>query len=191
MESQGCTMLDGDAILENKLRRMLYNHIISYPGVSFNTLKNIYELTESGLRYHLNYLEKNNKISSSLERGIKCYFPHPASVTIPKNSKSTFESHKLPAHQELILTTIMRYPGISQKELISKTGINRFKINREIRTLKSLNLVKNTKRQNTICYEYVPDVEMKFKIIKGFIIRYLKAEIDEETLLRLIKRLDG
>ena len=121
-------MQNGEPILENKFRRMLYNHIISYPGVSFNTLKNIYELTEGGLRYHLNYLEKNNKISSSLERGIKCYFPHPKSVTIPKNTKSTLESQKLPAHQELILTTIMRYPGISQKELINRTGINRFKL---------------------------------------------------------------
>ena len=170
---------------------MLFNHIISYPGVSFNTLKNIYELTESSLRYHLNYLEKNDKISSSLERGIKCYFPHPSSVTIPKNTRSSFESQTLLPHQELILTTIIRYPGISQKELIKSTGINRFKMNREIRTLKSLNLIKNTRRKKTICYEYVPDIEMKFRILKGFIVKYIKAEIDEETLLRLIKRLEG
>jgi len=182
-------MANGDAILDNKLRRMLYNHIISYPGVSFNTLKNIYELTESGLRYHLNYLEKNNKISSSLERGIKCYFPHPTSVMIPKHTKDTLESQKLPRNQELILTTIMRYPGITQKDLIKKTGTNRFKIHRDIRTLKSLNLIKNIRRGNTVCYEYIPDVEMKFKIIKGFILKLINNEIDEETFLRLIKRL--
>jgi predicted transcriptional regulator len=182
-------MQNGDATLENKFRRMLYNHIISYPGVSFNTLKNIYELTESGLRYHLNYLEKNNKISSSVERGIRCYFPHPTSVMIPKNAKNVLESQKLPPHQELILTTIMRYPGISQKELIKRTGIKQFKLSRDIRTLSRLNLIKNTKRQNTSCYEYIPNIEMKFQIIKGFIVKYIKAEIDEETLIRLIKRL--
>ena len=83
----------------------------------------------------------------------------------------------------------MRYPGINQKDLIKRTGINRFKINRELRTLKSLNLIKNTRVQNVTCYEYIPDVELKFKILKRFIVKYLKGDIDEETFYRLIKRL--
>ena len=178
----------GDEVLENKIRRMIFNLIVEYPGVSLNTIKNVFELTESGIRYHLNYLEKNNKISSSMERGIKCYYPHPSSVRIPKASKDILESQKLLPHQELILTTIMRYPGINQKDLINRTGINRFRINRDIRALKSLNLIKNTRNQNTICYEYIPDVEMRFKILKSFILKFLNNEIDEETFLRLIKR---
>jgi predicted transcriptional regulator len=182
-------MQSGDEVLENKIRRMIFNLIVEYPGVSFNVIKNIFELTESGIRYHLNYLEKNNKISSSMERGIKCYQPHPASVSIPISTKEVFGSHKLPPHQELILTTIMRYPGINQKDLIKRTGINRFKINRDIRSLKSLNLIKNTRQHNITCYEYIPDVELKFKILKGFMVKYLNSEIDEETFFRLIKRL--
>jgi predicted transcriptional regulator len=181
-------MHSGDEVLENKIRRMIFNLIVEYPGVSLNTVKNVFELTESGLRYHLNYLEKNNKISSSTERGVKCYYPHPTSVSIPKASKDSLESQKLPPHQELILTTIMRYPGINQKDLINRTKINRFRLNRDIRTLKSLNLIKNRRNQNTICYEYIPDVEMKFKILKSFILKFLNNEIDEETFLRLIKR---
>jgi predicted transcriptional regulator len=184
-------MQAGDEVLDNKIRRMILNLIIEYPGVSFNTIKNIFELTESGLRYHLNFLEKNNRVSSSIERGIKCYYPHPASVRFPKSTKGILGSHKLPPHQELILTTIMRYPGINQKDLIKRTGISRSKINRNLRTLQNLNLIKNTRHQNIVCYEYIPDVEMKFKILRGFITKYLKAEIDEDTLLRLIKRLEG
>jgi hypothetical protein len=33
----------GDEVLENKIRRMIFNHITKYSGVSFNTLKDIYE----------------------------------------------------------------------------------------------------------------------------------------------------
>lgn len=184
-------MEKADEVFENKIRRLIFNLIEHYPGVSFNTIKNIFELTESGVRYHLNYLEKNNKISSSTENGIKCYFPYPITVSIPKSANNILKSQKLPPHQELILTTIMRYPGINQKDLIKRTGINRFKITRDIRTLKNLNLIKNSKHKNMICYEYIPDVELKFKILKGFILRYLNNQIDEETFLGLIKRLGG
>ena len=137
-------MSNGDEILDNKIRRLIYNQILSYPGVSFNTLKNIYELTDNSLRYHLYYLERNNKISSSLEKGTRCYYPHPASVTIPQRKQSAIESYKLTPQQERILNVIMRYPGINQKGLVNRTGMNRFKINRNINTLKELNLIKNT-----------------------------------------------
>jgi hypothetical protein len=30
-------MAIGDSVLENKIRRIIYNHILKYPGVSFNT----------------------------------------------------------------------------------------------------------------------------------------------------------
>ena len=48
--------------LEHYLRKMIYNHIKEYPGVSFSTLKKVYDLNDSTLRYHLKYLERNEKI---------------------------------------------------------------------------------------------------------------------------------
>lgn len=179
----------GDDALENKIRRMIYNHIAKYPGVSFNTLKEIFELTDNSLRYHLYYLEKNNKISSGLEKGVRCYYPHPKSVTIPPRAPAPLESQRLTPQQERILNVIMHHPGINQKELVHRTGINRFKVMRNLNTLKNLNLIKNSKYQNIVCYEYVPDVEMKYKIMKKIMVKFLKNEIDEKTFLRLKRRL--
>jgi predicted transcriptional regulator len=175
-------MSKGDSVLQNKIRRMIYNLIATYPGVSFNNLKNIFELTDSNLRYHLNYLEKNNKISAGLEKEIRCYYPHPASVTI--------DSQKLTPLQERILNIIMKYPGINQKELINKSGSNRLKVIRNVNTLRKLDLVRNRKHQNNVYYYYVPDVEMKFTILKGLVFKFLKDEIDEETFLRLKRKLE-
>jgi predicted transcriptional regulator len=183
-------MPKGDEILENKLRRMIYNLIVECPGIGFNSIKTIFEATDDSLRYHLNYLEKNDKISSGVEGGIKCYFPHPASVTIPQNTQKVLESHKLSPQQERILSLIMRYPGINQKELIKRSGINRFKVARNIQTLKGLELIRNSRTKNNVCYEYVPDVELKYQIMKGFMKRFLNDEIDEETFLKLKKRLE-
>ena len=184
-------MSTGDEVLENKIRRLIYNHILKYPGVSFNTLKDIYELTDSSLRYHLYYLEKNNQIHSGTEKGIRCYYPHPASVTIPQRSQAPLGSRRLSPEQERILNVIIRYPGINQKEIVNRAGINRFKVMRNLQSLINLNLVKNRKFQNTVYYEYIPDVEMKYRILKGVMIKFLKNEIDEETFLKLKKRLEA
>jgi len=183
-------MAIGDSVLENKIRRIIFNHILKYPGVSFNTLKDIYELNDSSLRYHLYYLEKNNKISSGLESGNRCYYPHPASITVPPKSKPSLSSHELSPPQERILDIIMHYPGINQKELANRTGMNRFKVNRNLQTLKSMNLIKNTRIHNNVCYEYIPDVELKYRMMKGLMVKFLKDEIDEQTFLKLKRRLE-
>ena len=179
----------GDESLDNKTRRTIFNHIIKYPGVSFNTLKDIYELTDSSLRYHVYYLEKNDKISSGLEKGVRCYYPHPASVRTPPKPAAPVESQKLTPEQEQLLNIIIQFPGINQKELIKRSRINRFKVMRNINTLKSSDLIKNTRFQNTVCYEYIPDVEMKYKIMKGLMVKFLKDEIDEGTFIKLKRRL--
>lgn len=183
-------MANGDKILENKIRRMIFNLIVTYPGVSFNNIMKIFELTDSNLRYHLNYLEKNHKISSGFEGEIRCYYPHPSSVKMLHKNQEPIETHKLTSEQQRLLGIIKEYPGINQKVLVKKSGMNRITAIRNLNTLKSLNLINNKKFQNNVCYEYVPDAEMKFVILKGLILKFLRNEIDEKTFLRLKNKLD-
>jgi len=183
-------MSSGDKVLDNKTRRMIYNLIVNYPGVPFNKLMDIFELTDSNLRYHLNYLEKKGKISSGIDGGIKYYYPHPSAVKILNKPQDIIESRKLTQEQRHIVSIVKEHPGISQKELIKRSGIKHTTAIRNINTLKNLNLIKNYKSQKNVCYEYVPDVEMKFTIIKGLIIKFLRKEIDEETFLRLKRKIE-
>lgn len=183
-------MAKGEMALDNKLRNMIYNHITTYPGVSFSILKNIFGITEGALRYHLDYLERCDKISSGLQKGVRCYYPHQHMINVPKRSTEDLELHKLTSQQELVLTTIKHYPGITQKDLVSRTRLNRFQVSRGLGKLQSLNLVKSTQVGRNVCYEYVPDDELKFKIIKKLVIKLLRDEIDEQTFLRLKRRLN-
>lgn len=183
-------MVNEDKTLENKIRRMIHNLIVTYPGASFNNIRDIFELTDSNLRYHLNYLEKNGKISSGVENNIRCYYPHPSSVKVLMNIPETIETYKLTPQQERILNIIIQYPGINQKEIINKSGLNRLKVTRDLHTLKKLKKINNKKYQNNVYYEYVPDAEMKLTILKGLIIKFLQNDIDEETFLRLKKKLE-
>ena len=54
-------------IQNNENRKMIYNHIMAHPGVAFVVLRRVFDLNKSTLRYHLNYLEKNQKITFSME----------------------------------------------------------------------------------------------------------------------------
>jgi predicted transcriptional regulator len=179
----------GEEILDNKVRRMIFNHISEYPGVSYIKLKNIFELSDSSLRYHLHYLEKHQQVSSSPENGVRCYFPHPSYVSIPEPQEPR-TTYQLTPNQHRILNTIIRYPGINQKELTQRTGLNRFKVSRNVSALKDMNLIKNNRYQNIVCYEYNPNVETKYKIMKGLMIKFLKGEINEATFIKMKRRLD-
>ena len=99
------------------------------------------------------------------------------------------EAQRLTREQEHIVSIIKEHPRIGQKELIKRSGMKHATAIRNINALKNLNLIKNHKFAKNVCYEYVPDVEIKFTIIKGLIIKFLKKEIDEETFLRVKRRL--
>ena len=65
----------GGYALEHNTRKMIINHILAYPGVSFGTIKKVLNIPPGTLRYHLNYLESKKKIKSSLTGNNRCYYP--------------------------------------------------------------------------------------------------------------------
>ena len=186
----GLVMAKGELALENRLRKMIFNHIITYPGVSFQILKNVFDLTDGALRYHLDYLEKNEKISTGVQRGIRCYYPHYNLVNVPKKSSDNLRLHKLTPDQERLLDIIKHYPGINQKELKFRSRLNRFQVANNIKTLINMNLVNQFENSRNICYEYLPDDELKFTMMKRLVIKLLKDEIDEQTFLKLKRKLE-
>jgi predicted transcriptional regulator len=183
-------MVKEETALDNEIRRMIFNHIMTYPGVTFNILKNIFGLTDGGLRYHLDYLEKCDKISTGVDKGIRCYYPNQNSVNVPKSSSEVLEPYKLTPQQEHILDVIKLNPGLNQKELVIRTRMNRFQVSKNLKKLMNLNVVRPYKNSRNTCYEYIPDEELKFKIIKRLVMKLLRDEIDEVSFLKLVKELD-
>ena len=50
--------------------------------------------------------------------------------------------------------------------------------------------MKEIKIDRNVCYQIVPDNEMKAEIIKRLIIKLINDEIDEKTFLKIVKSLD-
>ena len=181
-------MVKGDNVLENKLRKMIYNHIIAYPGVSSNILRKIFDLSDSALRYHLDYLKRHKMISYGLVDGVRCIFPfNRQNSTSP--SSGLDEIQDLTSEQKRILSVIKENPEINQKEIVHRTKLDRFKVSENVRKLSERNIIKKHKIKKNVHYEYLPEGELKLKIIKRLAIKLLNDEIDEATFLRLKRKL--
>ena len=185
-------MVNSEIVLDHNTRKLIYDHIIANPGVSFNILKTIFNLNDSTLRYHLNYLKKNKKISFGLESGNRKYYPHIDKGVVYSNieDSDTVSVYKLSEVQERIISTIKNYPGINQKELIRLTGLKRLTLSRNIKKLLELCILRKIPNTNDVCYEYLGNEQLRYKILKRLLIKLLRKEIDEKTFLDLKRSLD-
>lgn len=181
-----------EAILENETRRLIYNHITANPGVSFIVLKNIFNLNESTLRYHLDYLEKNNKIILGFESSKRNYYPQLDKINESNNPENSnkFQTFKLTDYQERIISTIKEYPRINQKELAKRTGINRITLHNNLKKLMTLCMVRKIPNGNKIHYEYIDNKQLRIEILKQLLVKLINNEIDGETFLELKRKLD-
>lgn len=176
-------------VLEHETRKKIYNHILAYPGVSFNIIKNVLNLTESTLRYHLKYLEGKNEIKSSKTGKIRCYYPVHRTI-LESKTESKSGQYKLNITHERLINLIKHQPGITQKELIMKTRLKKMTIIYNIKKLVKLDLVQKEKNGKIIHYYYMTDEELRKKILGKLIKKLIDHEIDEHTFLVIKKRLD-
>ena len=188
-------MEKAETVFENETRRLIYDHIIANPGVSFIVLKTLFNLNESTLRYHLDYLEKNRKIMFGFESGKRNYYPYLDNIndsTNPNNNNnpSTFQTYKLTSYQERIISVIKTYPKINQKELAKRTGINRITLHNNLKKLMALCMVRKIPNGNKVYYEFIDNKQLRIEILKQLLVKLINNEIDSETFLELKRKLD-
>jgi predicted transcriptional regulator len=170
---------------------MLITHITTYPGVTFKTLKKVFVIPDSTLRYHLNYLEKKGEIKTKLESNQRCYYPVD-SLVLDKNAdmESTTRAKKLTKLQERIIFVIKGNPWISQKDLATKTKLKRFILKYYLKRLIEFGIVQRKKIGREVCYRYISEKELRKKVLRRLILKVLNNEIDEHTFIELKKLLE-
>jgi len=152
----------------NDLRPKIANYIQIHPGSSFSDIQTIFDLPESTLRYYIKYLEKKGQIFSDSKKRI--YYP-----TDHKGKKSLSNT------QMLLINSIKKHPGITQKELAAETKINRLTIRKNINLLVEKERVTITRIGNEIHHFYIyPEELEKIKTLR-LITKLVQDKIDEET----------
>ena len=153
---------------DNGFRPRIASYIRLHPGTSFKSIKTIFGLTDSTLRYHLRHLEKRGQIKSDPDKRI--YYPtdHGGENALTKT-------------QQRLIYTIKNHPGITQKELAAKTKINRLTIRNNLKFLvewEMLSIVKIGKKNH---HFYIHPEELEKTKMLRLISKFLLDKVDEET----------
>jgi predicted transcriptional regulator len=183
-------MNDSEGALDHRSRKLIYNFISTHPGSSFKIIKNFFDLNKSTLSYHLNYLERNKNIRSKREGRSRCYYcthhiEHSSHIII------TGDQSDLNATQLLLVKLIQNNKGITNKELIARTKLNRKNLHYNIKKLREKKLIWAVKTSGILGYEYVTKEKLQHEMATTLISKLLSNEIDEETFLKIKSKLDG
>lgn len=182
-------MFGGEAALQHKTRKQIYNYISTHPGVSFGNIRNFLGLNESTLKYHLIYLERAREITSKPEGRRRCYFcAHQQSSILRSQPRAAH--FDLSGTQQRIVNLIRNRPGITKQDLISQTKLNRKTVSYNIDKLLEQKLIWQIKTENGIGFEYITKEKLRIEMYNQLLLKLLSDEIDEETFNRIKKKLE-
>jgi predicted transcriptional regulator len=181
-------MYNGEKEINHKSRKIIYNYIVDNPGISFGNIKRFFEMNKSTLMYHLNYLEKSNKIYSRREGRQRCFYCR---------GKNEFENEpllsvhtNLTENQKLILRLIKTTPGITKKELMERVRIGRKNLEYNIKRLGDLKLIWNIQNNGVTRYEYITQEALRDEVFMRLVTKLIKNEIDEDTFNKIRIKLE-
>ncbi len=160
----------------NGIKQKIVNYIKIHPGASFKTIQVIFDINDSTLRYYLRDLEKKEKIKSDPNKRI--YYP------IGRKKE-----RNLTENQKKLIFNIMNHPGITQKELVNKTKINRITIRNNISELVEKQLLTLTKDGKETHHFYIYPDELEKQETLKVITKFLLDKIDEETYWELREKI--
>lgn len=173
-----------ETITGSKTRKILYEYIRDNPGTTFQVLKNIFRLSEGGLRYHLQYLERRNKILTKKNGKESGYFP-----CCGRRLRLAFDA-KLSPDQERILEIIMDHPGIPLKELKERSGMVSQSFIYTMRKLKQSKIIWKTKTDKGIGYEVVTRERLVDEMFLSLMKKFTNGEISRDEMMDLIAKLE-
>ncbi len=183
-------MVGGDEAFEHRTRRMVYNYISTHPGASFGMIKKFFDMNTSTLMYHLRFLERKQTIVSKREGRHRRYYGtskswSDTSLTIIPRA----DINLLTQTQKRLIYLIRNKPGITKIELMHKTKINRKNITYNLKKLIKLNFIWLVKRDDILGYEFITREKLREEMFNKLILKLVANEIDEETYLKIKKKL--
>ncbi len=151
---------------------MIEAYISKHPGSSFSELRDIFQLPDSTIRYHLKDLEKKGKIISDSNKRI--YYP-----SKPEGERTLNKT------QQQLSYAIKQHPGIIQKELSIITKIKPLTIRNNVPFLIEKEIIYTKKIGREVHYYYRSPEEIERIKMSRFVTKFLQRKIDEETFLQL------
>jgi predicted transcriptional regulator len=140
--------------LDNFVRGQIFGFIQANPGTHYNFIKRALNLNNGTLAYHLNVLEKDTLISSQSDGFFRRFYPKESRIPqVDSNDGLEYTHVQLNKTQDLIIKTIQKQPGLTQKQIAKELGKSTQVVNYNVNTMTQLGLIKLKRKGNkTKCY---------------------------------------
>lgn len=169
----------------NETREDLDHYILENPGISFAHIMKVFGLNRGTLRYHLDYLEGEERVRSMRKGQQNCYYSNQIGALDPITGGSD-----LTRKQIRLLRAIKNKPGISRKALIELTTQSREEVNYNLRRLKDKKVIWKITDGGDPCYEFITKEQLAAEMMAIILEKFLDDEIDRETFLMLKNKLE-
>ncbi|HWQ67167.1 MAG TPA: winged helix-turn-helix transcriptional regulator [Methanospirillum sp.] len=135
----GYRRVTGKNLLDHETRRLLYNTIVSMPGVDLRTLTEITRVNENTIRYHLDRMVGSGVLHITLIGGSGHYFENHGKYS---EQEQLLLSRMSIEESNRILQIVGEKPGLSRGELASIIGVSGPTITRSVHHLTKEGLIR-------------------------------------------------
>jgi predicted transcriptional regulator len=179
MRISGLKMSSGESATAHKTQRVVLRYIDAHPGVSATELARVLGISEGTIRYHLAQLERDGSVFSRKEQAGRFYYREEQ----PQKTKGGDS-------EDAVLRLIKKDPGITTGELEDRSGLSRRNLNYHLKRLREREVVRAVRYGRQWGYEHITPQRLKHEMLRKILMKYLKDEIDEDTLLQLKDELE-
>lgn len=169
-------------VLEHRTRKDLLDYISENPETTFRILKHVFRLNEGTLTYHLDRLVKEDLITQKRKGKERCY--------ISLDSIHDMKRKRSSKGIALVFQLISENPGITRSDLLRRTRMTKRDLTKAISGLKSRKRIWKVDSDGDTGYEIISQQELYDEMMMIIIDRYLRDEIDLDTLKRTKEALE-
>lgn len=171
--------------LGHPTRKVLYRFIKENPGTSFQFIRGVLNIPEGTLRYHLQQLQRSNRIVKEKKGRNLCYYSR-----FHRDHPECQLEADLSENQKLLLDLIRDAPGTTRSELLSRSRLTRRELNYSLRRLRDLKLIWKTDTEYGEGYEVISRDRLKDEMFKILVDRLLKGDLSLDRFRTLRDRLE-
>jgi len=171
--------MGGSGSSTHHTREVLLQQIMDRPGITFSRLMRLLDLNEGTLRYHLNYLEREERIRSRKEGASRVYY------SLVHDPSQRSNAGGLTLGQRRVLSTIRKFPGIGASEIQGHTNLTRDSLNGILNRLKKEHIIWEVQNGHGAGYELITRERMLEEMLLDIVERFLRREMDQSTFLRM------
>ena len=165
------------------IRDEIYKFISENPGVSFPAIQKAFRLNTGTLRYHLQYLEGEERIRRMYDGNRKYW-------SSEMSREEILRTEGLSRYQRRIALLIMNRPGITLSEIRSISGQNGDDLKYTLKKLSDRKFIWKIENGKDPRFEFISKEEMATEMLIVVLERFLHGEINRATFLELKKRIE-